>query len=1367
ARLEKKATAAVIQPEVKTPPASVMAARNKRLAVELSLLVAAIAGASWFLGFIGLFGVITAFFLALAVFYPLWTNKPSQLPLTLSIVACGSIITKAAMFLIGLVKGSGIALVLGTNPLAIALIALVAVVSLGLSMSWNDHIKKIQAENEKIMRDLSTAQAGYKTFFGRLIAGFAFNQVLNIANSFPLIFAGTTIVAIAALGTLALVGLHFTAMPVVLLGGVAALSIISLISRFATIRIYRDALRDGVAPEVTPFQRGRQAAAEMLVSASSVLALLQLTGTGLLLALPIVGLLLAVRFGRNIADSIGGKLTETIKNKKAILAGSIIAIPLFFGVAVALAILAYVFGLSFVPAGAGLMMKIWGATGLVSSLLFAISGFVNIVGQWKLVKSAIKSEALAGNKVERSSFIVDFVYRHNILRSMAAIQAVVGVIAFGLSIWGTGFAGTFAVLGVLVGGMAAVALPIVIIYALTRVLKNVMDNVAYKASIRHLGDEGKELASLVTEMTKRFDGFSSKDKTYGTAINLISGAVIVDGINEYTFAQLISQILASANSSRASPKGGRYTEAQVKYMIQDALSIVNPPADKHRYYEAAILKLFRNLNLVSTPLSRLLYDAKEGKNWVALSQFFTSASMAIPCAVTTTYMHQEAREQTETLQRLGLIRGVKFEMPEVCLSGLTEAGQEIANIFDKIWKEQEAKKPVAPAKVEETATAKIEAEKARAEAAKVAAEKAKAEAEAKAKQDAERVRLAEETKKVEAAKLAEAKAKAEKAKAEAEAKAKKEEVLSEIDWAKFRNEAKGIIDSAKTQEDIVNGVRDILCSELQKLGVKDIEPKLAELVKDLTVTLNPLISEDHGKLTPAQEAKRKDIVRENSFALVEGCLVDPTTGSVYDRGYVKADGRVEGLGEYTSPTNEGLHLLYLADIAKGHIQNATLTKDRKPATEADVLNAILKKLKTYVSLPQDQKWNGLYYWYEIRNGKLIKAKDHLGCLIISQPDNANFFNSVGCVIGAFIQDVKDHEAGKRKDAYYDTKKSIVETAQRIIGQADWSKLFDAGKKQFYLAVDTNTGKPIANDKNGKIEFVNNIFDEWRLGVVWALAHNGLKGQATHGIPENAWQMLDRNFVEYKAQDGTTIQMLASGHGGEFQRKLPRLFIPEDELSPNFLAQVHRNSSDTMEDYAARNGLPYYLSAATVPAGVYSEEELDAAQKAGVYHQVDYDEFGLPFAALKQDEEKYGHDKVAFDAVSTPHAVAFGFIDDPSRVINRFFLAEKSISEPKGPAGYWDSISKDGKKSYVTLSLDQFFLILSLQGRIHQDYLMNYLRSIGRDGYLKQLYGQDVYILKGHAKKIALKEGEKKSVLDSIERVVRNIVSGTPSGIEER
>ncbi|MDD5086107.1 MAG: hypothetical protein PHE61_08795, partial [Candidatus Omnitrophica bacterium] len=91
ARLEKKATAAVIQPEVKTPPASVTAARNKRLAVELSLLVAAIAGASWFLGFIGLFGVVTAFFLALAVFYPLWTNKPSQLPLTLSIVACGSI----------------------------------------------------------------------------------------------------------------------------------------------------------------------------------------------------------------------------------------------------------------------------------------------------------------------------------------------------------------------------------------------------------------------------------------------------------------------------------------------------------------------------------------------------------------------------------------------------------------------------------------------------------------------------------------------------------------------------------------------------------------------------------------------------------------------------------------------------------------------------------------------------------------------------------------------------------------------------------------------------------------------------------------------------------------------------------------------------------------------------------------------------------------------------------------------------------------------------------------------------------------------------------------------------------------------------
>ncbi len=485
-------------------------------------------------------------------------------------------------------------------------------------------------------------------------------------------------------------------------------------------------------------------------------------------------------------------------------------------------------------------------------------------------------------------------------------------------------------------------------------------------------------------------------------------------------------------------------------------------------------------------------------------------------------------------------------------------------------------------------------------------------------------------------------------------------------------------------------------------------------------------SESGSTLTPKDEAYRARLATINSRPLGDGILAEPDSGFPFDNGYIKENDTVEGLGSYTSPTNIGLYLTYMLGVYQGIIQPFyDFPKDK-------ALERIKTTLTTLDSLPPEDKWRGLYYWMVYENGKWVRAADGRDNYVISQPDNGNLFAALITVLGgAEIALENTVDTAERRKLL-----KVKELTTKLIEAADWKGLIDPERELYYLAYIPDTGQPLrfggdhVGGHQGAPIYVENLMDEWRLGVLVAYAMGDMPGGSSKDIPSTTWTGLDREKRAFPVGSGH-IEALASGHGGMFQQRLPLIFIPERKWSKIF-EEHHDNFFHIAVNFTQNLQQPFLLSAATNPEGKVEYIPLEGNPKYAV--DTTYDEFGTKPLALKTDEEfnivTYEGDRPVGDVTtfyyaSTPHALALGFLTHPKEVIALFKKAELRLKAFTFPGGVPDAFGvKEGKPdliSYRTLVLDQLMFVLSLQGEAFHDDFEKGLKSLGIFEKARRLY----------------------------------------------
>jgi len=508
--------------------------------------------------------------------------------------------------------------------------------------------------------------------------------------------------------------------------------------------------------------------------------------------------------------------------------------------------------------------------------------------------------------------------------------------------------------------------------------------------------------------------------------------------------------------------------------------------------------------------------------------------------------------------------------------------------------------------------------------------------------------------------------------------------------------------------------------------------KTLSLILSLSLVLTPLAwaVTDNG-LSEKDELYRQKLVKLNSRPLSDGLLVDAATGFPFDNGYFKENDEADGVGTYTSPTNIGLYLTYLLGVYQGQIEPFyDFSKEKALAR----IEQILTELDT---LPPEDKWEGLYYWMVYENGKWKRAADGRKNYVISQPDNGNLFGGFIAVLGGMELALKaDPNLAEKSKVEH-----IQALAKKLIFAADWKKLMDPERELYYLAFIPDTNEPLrfggdhVEGEKGAPIYVENLMDEWRLGVLIAYALSDAPGSRTQGVPITTWTQLDREKRAYDPGDGKLIEALGSGHGGMFQQRLPLIFVPEMEWSPAF-RDNHAHFFYIAANYAQSKKQPFLMSASTNPEGKVEYVSLPDNPRFAV--DTTYDEFGTKPLALKLDEEfniiekkKDGEvvgDTTAFYYASTPHALALGFLSNPVETIALFKKAELGVKVfcfPGGvPDSYGVSPGKPDRVVFRTLVLDQLLMLLALQGNSFHDDFEEGLKSLGVYEKAKKLYADE-------------------------------------------
>jgi len=242
--------------------------------------------------------------------------------------------------------------------------------------------------------------------------------------------------------------------------------------------------------------------------------------------------------------------------------------------------------------------------------------------------------------------------------------------------------------------------------------------------------------------------------------------------------------------------------------------------------------------------------------------------------------------------------------------------------------------------------------------------------------------------------------------------------------------------------------------------------------------------------------------------------------------------------KYCNPTEIGLWLVYLTDVAKGDIAIDNISQEQ-------ALNRLDTALKSIVDLP---KWNGLLYWYDISSANPVKTDYGWASAV----DNANFAASLAVVVGAFLDQAEGPTIAN----------SIVTKAQQLIfGQQDgWVELYNEEEGMMY------------GDER-KDRTIDRFCTEERLAPLMAIV--------LADVDSDVWTNLEIVQSEYTLSNGENIDIVPPWQGA-FQIYMPLIFIPEGGWSDDWQNAL-KNYGAAQIDYCNSTNLYALRSACSDPA----------------------------------------------------------------------------------------------------------------------------------------------------------------------------------------
>jgi len=377
---------------------------------------------------------------------------------------------------------------------------------------------------------------------------------------------------------------------------------------------------------------------------------------------------------------------------------------------------------------------------------------------------------------------------------------------------------------------------------------------------------------------------------------------------------------------------------------------------------------------------------------------------------------------------------------------------------------------------------------------------------------------------------------------------------------------------------------------------------------------------------------------------------------------------MDSVANYTTPTNIALSMTEWLLVAKGDLQVSGVSQD-------DALNMLSKSINAVYNIPDTQKWHGFYYVYDF-------STDTYGD-VISQADNGNLAAAFAAIIGALQNEVIGNPV----------KQDIVNKASAILNEMDWTKFINPAANIMYTALDINKSTGVGTPQgfpDGTPYYVDNIFDEFRLGVMFGIVQND--------VDQAAWTNMSKNIATFMIDNGLNLTTLKSGNGAMFQAFLPSIFFKESDWSKNADGSLN-GFGVALKNFAL---IQDYVARTEGSAGLFSAAMNPAAD--GLYQ-----EFGVPDLALYPASQN----------ASAPYASALAYLSDPSLAMT--WLNSLYIIGADTPYGFRDSITADGVMANRMLVLDDGMIVLALQGSTVGNYVENYFNSIGKLQIVKDLY----------------------------------------------
>ena len=355
------------------------------------------------------------------------------------------------------------------------------------------------------------------------------------------------------------------------------------------------------------------------------------------------------------------------------------------------------------------------------------------------------------------------------------------------------------------------------------------------------------------------------------------------------------------------------------------------------------------------------------------------------------------------------------------------------------------------------------------------------------------------------------------------------------------------------------------------------------------------------------------------------------------------EARSKQIAPRTSPTNIGLGLLSIISAV-----------DFKFISEKDGIDMLSKSMNTIEELP---KWNGhLYNWYDTESLEPLNPK------YISSVDSGNF---VG-----YLYVVKQFLLNQKIEVENEKIKILLQTIDRWIKNADFSKLYDSKKKLFSIGFHLEENK---------------LTDSYYDLLASEARQTSLIAIAKKDVPVKHWSALSRTLTVFAKYKG-----LVSWSGTAFEYLMSNMIIR------NYPGSLLQESCKFMVlcqmEYCKALGIPWGISEAA-----FSLKDL--------YGNYQYKAFGIPWLGLKRG--------LADERVVSSYGSVLAIPDYPREVMDNISMLEKE--KMLGNYGLYESIDytparlKVGKKNEVVktyMAHHQGLILIALNNFFHENIMVN-------------------------------------------------------------